>query len=231
MVIRTITDVDARIDGHVHVAPRVLDSDETCGESEISQQQVVFQIAADVGAVDAKGIVTVRSFDMMGLCQRFTEVAADQVFVAQFGSEGRAPSLPVEIAAEVHAIDIRAVVVVFHLLWLSAIALIAVAVLVPVEADIQVQRTLLGSALYGGKQFCGVLILLVGLPFWRGPEGTRSPALVSQSQMPTQSQGIVLILSLVERLCPTVVSIQTSCLRSAIAITPGIIRGERRSKR
>ena len=135
---RAVTDINAWIDGHIHVAPCVLHRHQTCGEGEVTQQQVVFQIAADVRTVHTKGVVAIRSFDMMRLQERFPEVAADEVFIAQFGSEG-CPVLgvPVEITAEAHAIDIRAVVVVFHLLGLSTIPLIAVPVLVPVDAGVE----------------------------------------------------------------------------------------------
>ena len=94
----------------------------------------MLEIAADVGAVDAQRVVAVCTFDMVRLGEGFTQVAADEVLIPEFGAEGCAPRNSVEIAAQVHAIDIGTVVVVFHFLRLSTIAFVAVAVLVPVDA-------------------------------------------------------------------------------------------------
>ena len=93
----------------------------------------MFHIATDVRAVQAEGIVAISPFDMMHLRQRLSQIAADEVFVAQFSAKGRSPCCPVEIAAEAHPIHIRAVIVELHLLRPTAITLIAVTILVPVD--------------------------------------------------------------------------------------------------
>ena len=67
VLIRTIADVDAWIDGHIHVAPGVLHGHQTCGEGEVPEQQVVLEITADVCTVYAQGVITIRTFDMMRL--------------------------------------------------------------------------------------------------------------------------------------------------------------------
>ena len=167
----TVTDVDARIDSHIHIAPRVLHRHQSSRDGDIVKQQIVLQIAADIGTVHAKGIVAIRAPDVVRLRQRFTEIATDKVLVAEFCPKGRTSSHPIEIIAETYPIDIGAVVVVRHLLGLSPITLIAVTVLVPVDITTEMKQALLRLSLNGGVEFRGVLILVVGLPFRRGIEG------------------------------------------------------------
>ena len=135
---RAVTHVDAWIHGHVHIAPCVFHRHKSCGDGHLVQQDVMLQIAADIRSVHTEGVVAIRPLDMMCLRQRFAQITANEVFVAQFCSEGRASCLPVEIGACTHTIHIRTVIIVFHLLCLTPISLIAVAVLVPVETGAQV---------------------------------------------------------------------------------------------
>ena len=102
---------------------------------------------------------------MVGLVEGFAEVAADKVFVTNLRTEGRTSCRPVEIAVQVDAVDIGMVVVVLHLFWLSAIPLIAIEVLVPVDTGGVVKPSAFGLGLDGGEEFGGVFVLVVGLPF------------------------------------------------------------------
>ena len=90
--------VDAGIDGWVHVGPGVLHYYESCRDGEVAEQQVVLQVGADVGAVQAERVVAVGAVDVVGPHERFAEVAAQQVLVAYLGTEGCASCLPVEVA-------------------------------------------------------------------------------------------------------------------------------------
>ena len=125
----------------------------------------MFEVTADICSIDTMCVVPVRSFDMMYLRERLSQVSADKVLVPEFSAKGCATSSPVEIAAQVHAIDIRTVIVVFHLGGLSAIAFVAVTVLVPVDTRGEVETTALGTGLDSRIDFRGMLILIVGLPF------------------------------------------------------------------
>ena len=222
---RTVTDVDTRIEGHVHIAPRVLHRHQSGRDGEMVKQQIMLQIAADVGAVHAKGIVAVRASDMVRLRQRLTEITADQVLVAEFCPEGCTSCSPVKIVAEAHPIDIGAVVVVFHFLWLSPVTLIAIPVLVPVDVSTEMKQALLRLCLNGGVEFRGVLILVVGLPFRRCPESAGTPSLVSDTQVPVQTESLIVILTLIESLRPTEIRIQMSCLRTAVSVAASVIGG------
>ena len=71
----------------------------------------MLEYKTDVGAVDTILIHTVGAADMLRFAKRFTEVAAHEILVAQFSSKGSATEHPVEVAVEVGAEDIRAVVV------------------------------------------------------------------------------------------------------------------------
>ena len=116
---------------------------------------------------------------MVLLCQRLTEITTDEILVPQFCAEGCTHldvsamigrtfcTEPVEIATEVHAIDVSAVIVVFHQIRLASITLIAVFVLVPIDGRHQSEFAEMGLGLDGRIKLCGVLILVVGLPFGR----------------------------------------------------------------
>ena len=186
----------------------------------------MLQISAYVSAVNAKGIVAVGTRNMFWLAKWLAQVSAHQVFVSQLSSESCATSRPVEICVQAHSINIGAVVVKLHLVGLSAVSLVAVAVLVPVYAGHKVQSSALCLALNGAVELCGVLILVVGLPLWRCVERARAPALVGYSQVPVQSHVVVLILSLVEAFCSAEVGVQSTRLRSRVTIATAVIGGE-----
>ena len=101
---------------------------------------------------------------MMWTDERLAEIAADQVFIAQFCAKGSASSLPVKPAVEAYPIDITPIIIVFHLAGLSTIALIAIVVLVPVDGRMKVYVTLFRLGLYGSEKLRGMLILVVCLP-------------------------------------------------------------------
>ena len=113
----TVAQVDAWIDGEVHITPRVLDGHQSCREGEVLEQQVVFEIAADVRPVQAEGVVAVGAADVVRSGEGFTEVAADEVFVTYLRTEGCSSCCPVEIAVQVDAVDVGVVVVILYLLW------------------------------------------------------------------------------------------------------------------
>ena len=138
----------------------------------------MLQIAADVGAVHPQRVVAVSTSYMVCLAQWFAQVAAHQVLVPQFCAKGGAPCLPVKIGVHAHPVHIRAVVVVLHLLWHAAVALVAVKVLVPVYAGSKVQLPTFRLALYGAVHLGGVLILVVGLPLGCGIKSAAAPAFV-----------------------------------------------------
>ena len=125
----------------------------------------MLQIAADVRSVHAEGVVAVGAADRVGSGERLTEVSADEVFVTDLCTEGRPSCHPVEIAVQVDAVNVGVVIIVFHLLGLSAIPLISVEVLVPVDAGGEAQASASGLCLNGGEDLGGVLVLVVCLPF------------------------------------------------------------------
>ena len=113
------------------------------------QQQIVLQIAADVRAVDPQRILAVCSFDMVRLREGLSQVSTHQILVSDLCSEGGAPCYPVKIAAEVHTVNVRTVVVVFHLLGLIPITLISIVVLIPIDAGHQSEFAAVGLCLNG----------------------------------------------------------------------------------
>ena len=154
MGIQTETGVDARVDGKRHLAPGVFDGNETCGNGETLQQNVVLYVEAEVRAVQSVVVVSV------WFVQRFTQVAAHDVLVAELGSEGRAACKPVEIAVQLDAEDIRAVVVKGCRRLLSANQFEAVVAAVPVNGRLKVQPSFRLSR-QGDKQLGSLLVLFV----------------------------------------------------------------------
>ena len=75
------------------------------------EQNVVFHHKAYVGAVDAVVVVAVGAADVVRIVERLAEVAAQEVFVAQFGSNGCSSENPVKITIEVDAEDVGAVII------------------------------------------------------------------------------------------------------------------------
>ena len=133
----------------------------------------MFQIGTDVRTVYTQRVVPVRAADVMCLCQRFTEVTADEILVTQLRTIGCAvpdvvwiSTFPVEIATKTNAINVCTVVVEWNLFGLSAITFVAVTVLIPVDAAVQSQPSFLAFTLNGSVKFCGMFILVVSLPFW-----------------------------------------------------------------
>ena len=178
----------------------------------------MFEIAADVRPVQAEGVVAVGAADVVRSGEGFTEVAADEVFVTYLRTEGCPSCCPVEIAVQVDAVDVGMIVVILHLVWLSTIPLIAIQVLVPVDAGGKAQPSMLGLCLNGSEKFGGVFVLVVGLPFGRGVEGAGTPAFVGDAQMPVQLYRLVFVLSLVEGFAAAEVSVQRTACRSAVTI-------------
>ena len=88
---------------------------------------------ADVGAVDAVVVVAVGTADVVRVVERFAEVSAEKVFVSQFCTNGSASENPVEIAVEVYAEDVGAVIVERIFFGCVAEELETVVAVVPVD--------------------------------------------------------------------------------------------------
>ena len=116
---------------------------------------------AQVAAVQSEGIVTVGAVDVTRLVERLAEVSADEVFVAELRTECRLAQCPLDMAVEVKAEHVGAVVVVRHPLLTATEQLEAVLVPVPVDGRTEVEGSALGLGLYGGEDLAGVFKLVV----------------------------------------------------------------------
>ena len=160
-VTNAIACVDAWIDLHAHAVPRVLHSHETCRECEAAEQYVVFNDETDIGAVDAVVVVAVGSADMVRIVQWFTEVSAEQVFVAQLCTNGCTTENPVEIAVEVYAKDVGAMIVERIFIGSVAEKFEAVVAVIPINGRAKMEAALLRLCLQGGVGLQCVLKLVV----------------------------------------------------------------------
>ena len=212
MVSQSIAHIHTRINLERHLVPRVLHGDEARRERELSQQDVMFQVEAQVRTVQSEGIVTFGSMDMNRCMQGFPEVPAHQVFIAELSTKGCAPANPVEIAVQVHSADIRPVIIILHQIRLTVIAFIAITTLVPIDGRMEMEGALLRLSLNGCVYLIGMLKLVISLPFRCGVRRTAAPPFRADSRMPADPQGIVFILSLVEQLTAFEASIQTTIL-------------------
>ena len=159
---------------------------------------------------------------MVRLAQWLAQVAAHQVLIPQFSTKGRSPGFPVEVGIHAYAVNIGAVVVVLHLLGFATIALVAVAVLIPVDTWRKVQSAALRLTLNGGVELGGVLVLVVGLPLGCGVRCARAPALIGYAQVPVQPHVIVLILPLIKAFSPAKICVQRARFASRVAIAAAV---------
>ena len=186
----------------------------------------MLKVSADVSAVNTKRIITIGTGDMVSLTQWLTEVTTHEVLVPKLCSKGCATGFPVEVGTKTNTVDISTIIVVLHLLGFTTIALVAIAVLIPVDAWSKVQSSALCLTLDGTVELGGVLILVVGLPFRSGVESAASPTFIGYAKVPVQSDIIVVILSLIEALGSTVVGIQRSGLTSRVTIATRVVGRE-----
>ena len=212
MVSQTIAHIHTRINLERHLVPRVLHGDEARRERELPQQDVMLQVETQVRTVQSEGIVTIGSMDMNGSMQGFPEVPAHQVFIAELSPKGSAPAYPVEIAVQVHAADIRPVIIILHQIRLTVIAFIAVTALVPIDGRMEMEGALLCLSLNGRVYLIGMLKLVISLPFRCGIRRTAAPPFRADARMPADPQGHVFILSLVEQLTAFETCVQTTIL-------------------
>ena len=77
----------------------------------------MLQVERQVRAVQSVQVVAVCPADVYGFVQGLSQITAHNVFVAEFGSHGCTSQLPVEIAVQVDAEDVGAVVVEGHLVF------------------------------------------------------------------------------------------------------------------
>ena len=186
----------------------------------------MLKVSADVCAVNAKRIITIGTGDMVSLTQWLAEVTAYEILIPEFCSKGSATGFPVEVGTQTNSVDISTIIVVLHLLGFTTIALVAVAVLIPVDAWRKVQSSALCLTLDGTVELGGVLILVVGLPFRSGVESAASPTFIGYAKVPAQTDIIVVILSLIEALGSAVVGIQRSGLTSRVTIATRVVGRE-----
>ena len=97
---------------------------------------------------------------MYGLIQRLAQVAADDVLVAELSPQGGTTQLPVEIAVQVDAEDIGAVVVERHLVLGPPDEFKTVIRAIPVDGRAEVEPSF-GLALNGRIYLRGFLVLFV----------------------------------------------------------------------
>ena len=110
--------------------------------------------------------------------------------------------------------DITSVVIVFHYIGASPVALVAVLEMIPIDGRLEMKQARLVFTLQGRIDLCGVLILLVGLPFGSSVERARAPSFVRDACVPADRQLFVVHLSLVESFQTTIVGVERSCFRS-----------------
>ena len=132
MVANAIAGIDAWIDGEGHLVPRVLDGDEACREGEALQENVVLEVEREVGAVQSDLIMA------EGLVKRLAKIGADDVLVAELGTEGSTPGSPVEPAVEIDAEDIAAMVVEGHTVFRAANQFETVIRAIPIDGGAEV---------------------------------------------------------------------------------------------
>ena len=152
---------------------------------------------------------------MLWFAKRFAEVSAHEVLVSQFCSDGGATECPVEVAVEVHAEDVGAVIVERILVGSVAEEFEAVFAVIPVDRRFQMERSVLVLRLYCGVCLERVLKLVV--PF-HSVEGVRPVVLRRDSGMPFHEYVLVAVVTLIECLSALVVGIQRSCLVAAVSV-------------
>ena len=160
---------------------------------------------------------------MVSLTQWLSEVTTHEVLVSEFCSKGCSTNFPVEVGTQTDSVDISAIVVVLHLFGFITIALVAIVILIPVDAWRKVQLPVLCLTLDGAVELGGVLILIVGLPFRCGVESAASPTFIGYTKVPAQTDIIVVILSLIEAFGSAVVGIQRTSLASRVAIATRVV--------
>ena len=86
---------------------------------------------------------------MLRLAKRFAEVAAHEILVAQFGSEGSATEKPVEVDVEVGSEDVGAVIVERILVGSVAEEFEAVFAVIPIDGRFEMESPVLVLGLDG----------------------------------------------------------------------------------
>ena len=179
----------------------------------------MFGHQTDVGPVDAVGVITFGTADVMGMVERFAKVATEQVLVAQFRTYRGASGQPVEIGIDVDTRYLATVIVVGHLVGCSAIEFKAVFTVIPVDASLEMQCSLDILSLQGGVSLERMLILVIPIGTI---EGVGSISFDTKSGMPPCLDPFVTIIALPESLGTLVVGIEPSFLVTAVAIASGI---------
>ena len=218
-----IARIDAGIDAHVHRRPTVLHGHDAGREGEAPEQNVVLGDKLHIGAVDTLLVIQVGAADVPRCGERFAEIGAHEVFVAQFGPEGCAPESPVEVGVEVHTEDISAVIVEGILVGPAAEEFEAVVVVVPVDGGAEVDGPFPGLCLQGRVGLEGVFELVVPLGT---VECARPEVFHRETGMPAQGDGLVGVAAFIEGLATAVVGVQPAGLVARVAVAAGIAARE-----
>ena len=105
MVADAVAGIDARIEFEWHLVPGVLDGNKTSREGEALQQNVVLKVEREIRTVESYFIMTER------VGERFAQLSADDIFVAELGPNGVASQLPVEVCVEIDAKHVGAMII------------------------------------------------------------------------------------------------------------------------
>ena len=180
----------------------------------------MLQNEAYVGAVKAQGIVTLSTLNMFGLGQRLTQVAAHQILVLEFGTDGGTAQSPVKPAVKAHAGHIRTVVVELDRILTAADKLKTVLVVVPPCAGVNMHAPYPVLGLKGGICLYGMLKLVIELG---RVESVAAPVLDAGTGMPVYLYVIIGIAAFVECFLVLHVGIQTAGLAAAVSVTAAVI--------